>query len=199
MDTYVYQIDDNLYVNLTNKCSNACIFCVRNGKDSYYGNKLWIDKEPTAQEVIQILEQKEFKKFNEVVFCGFGEPTYRLAELIVIGRYVKSKGGKVRLNTNGHGNLINGRDITKELSLSVDKINVSLNAGEESVYLKQCNPLFDNAYDKLKEFALSCKQNGIDTVFSIVDSIGEEQIEKCKKISNELGIPLRIRQYIQDS
>lgn len=114
MNTYTYELDGNLYVNLTNKCTNDCAFCVRNEKASYYGYKLWLDKEPTAEEVVAQIP--DVKKYREIVFCGFGEPTIRLAELLRVAEYVKSRGGVTRLNTNGQGNLIHKRDITAELA-----------------------------------------------------------------------------------
>ena len=90
MNTYVYEIDDNLYINLTNKCSNSCSFCVRNGKDAYYGNKRWLTKEPTAEDVLSAIDYG--KKYKEIVFCGFGEPTYRTDVIVEIAKELKKKG-----------------------------------------------------------------------------------------------------------
>lgn len=196
-DTYVYELDGNLYVNLTNRCSNDCKFCVRNGKTSYYGHKLWLSKEPSAEDVIKAIG---YKKCKEVVFCGFGEPTFRVREIVEISKTLKEKGYKIRLNTNGHGNLINGEDITVYFKGIIDKVNVSLNAPTCDEYFDVCRPVFgENAFDALIDFAKKCKENGIDVNFSVVDCIGEKKVNKCKKLAKEVGIPLRVREMIEDS
>ncbi len=196
-DTYVYELDGNLYINLTNRCSNDCKFCVRNGKTSYYGHKLWLSHEPTVEQVIKAIGKK---KCNEVVFCGFGEPTFRYKEIVEISKFLKEKGYKIRLNTNGHGNLINGEDITPYFKGLIDRVNVSLNAPDEDEYFSVCRPVFgEDAFSGLIDFAKKCKENGIETNFSIVDCIGEKKVNKCKKLAKEVGIPLRVREMIKDS
>ncbi len=197
MNTYVYQIDNNLYINLTNKCTNQCVFCVRNEKASYFGHKLWLEKEPDADDVIALIP--DVKKYNEIVFCGFGEPTIKLAELKKIAEYVKENGGTTRLNTNGHGNLIHKKDISAELLGKIDKINVSLNECNENDYNELCKPCFKNAFSGLQEFAVSCKKRGINVWFSVVDCIGEQKIAECKKIAENCGVTLRVREFIKDS
>ena len=196
-DTYVYSIDGNLYINLTNRCSNDCKFCVRNGKDSYYGHKLWLGSEPTVEQVLKAIGNK---KCNEVVFCGFGEPTFRVKEMVEIANRLKELGYTTRLNTNGHGNLINGEDITVRLKGAIDKINVSLNAPDENEYFDVCRPVFgENAFSALIDFAVKCKNLGIDVNFSVVDCIGEKKVAKCKKLAKEVGVPLKVREMIEDS
>jgi len=197
MNTYTYQIDENLYINLTNKCTNECSFCVRNEKSSYFGHKLWLEKEPTAQDVIAQIP--DVKKYREIVFCGFGEPTIKLFELLKIAEYVKANGGTTRLNTNGHGNLIHKRDISIALAGKIDKINVSLNESSAEEYEKLCKPAFKNAFLALQDFAKACKNQNIDVWFSVVDCIGEEKIAKCKEIAKNCGVTLRVREFIKDS
>ena len=197
MDTICYELDGKLYINLTNRCSNDCSFCVRNGKESYFGNKLWLSKEPTAEEVLAAIPERDF---DEVVFCGFGEPTFRFKELYEIGKELKKRGYLVRLDTNGQGNLINGRDITEELKEAVDKVNVSLNECNAEKYFDVCRPLFgEDAYPELINFAIECKKRGIYVTFSVVDIIGEKDVEKCREIADKAGIPLRVREYIKES
>lgn len=197
-NVYVYELDGNLYINLTNKCSNACEFCVRNGKQGYFGNPLWLEKEPTADEVLDAIDYG--KKYNQVVFCGFGEPTEKIDVLVKVGEALKKKGYAVRLNTNGQGNLINGRDITGELKKAVDFINVSLNASNATEYQKICKSRFgENAFYELLNFAEKCRDKGIKTNLSIVDVIGAEQVELCKKLAEKHGLPLRVREYISDN
>ena len=198
MNTYVYEIDDNLYINLTNKCSNACTFCVRNGKDAYYGNKLWLDKEPTAKDVLDVIDYT--KKYKEIVFCGFGEPTFKIDVLLKIAKELKKKGYFLRINTNGQGNLINGRDITKDLKGVIDKINVSLNMPDKKEYQKICRSVYgEKAFDELIDFAVKAKNNGIKTVFSVVDVIGEEKVKECNKLADDIGVELYVRKFIKDS
>ncbi len=201
-DTYLYTLDGNLYVNLTNKCSNACDFCVRNERSSYYGNYLWLRHgEATVEKVIA--DSKGFgdlTRFKEVVFCGFGEPTYKVAEMVALCDYFHEKGLKTRLNTNGQGNLINKRDIVPELKDKLDFINVSLNASCYEKYQPICRSQFKEAgFAGMIEFAKSCRRVGIDCRFSIVDCIGEEEVEACKKLAQSVNVPLYVRDYITDS
>ena len=201
-DTYVYILDGNLYINLTNKCSNACDFCVRNERTTYYGHYLWLQKgDPTADKVIAAINaQGDLKRFKEVVFCGFGEPTYRMEEMLAVCDYVHEKGLSTRLNTNGQGNLINKRDIVPELAGKIDLVNVSLNASCYEKYQKICRSQFREAgFDSMIEFAKACKRKGVNVRFSIVDCIGEEEVEACKRLAASANVPLYVRDYITDS
>ena len=201
-DTYVYILDGNLYLNLTNKCSNACDFCVRNERTSYYGHYLWLTKgDPTVEKVIAALNATgDLTRFKEAVFCGFGEPTYRVAEMVEICDYLHEKGLSTRLNTNGQGNLINKRDIVPELKGKIDLVNVSLNASCYENYQKICRSQFREAgFDGMLEFAKACKRQGVPVRFSIVDCIGEEEVNACKALAQSVGVPLYIRDYITDS
>ncbi len=201
-DTYVYTLDGNLYVNLTNKCSNGCDFCVRNERTSYYGNYLWLKNgDPTPEKVVSAANGfGDLSRFKEVVFCGFGEPTYRVSEMVALCDYFHSKGLKTRLNTNGQGNLINKRDIVPELKDKLDFINVSLNASCAEKYQPICRSQFgESGFTALVEFAKSCRKAGIACRFSIVDCIGEEEVEACKRLAESVKVPLYVRKYITDS
>lgn len=201
-DTYLYVLDGNLYVNLTNKCSNACDFCVRNERSSYFGNHLWLKNgEPSAEKVMAIANgYGDLTRFKEAVFCGFGEPTYKVAEMVALCDYFHEKGLKTRLNTNGQGNLINKRDIVPNLKGKIDFVNISLNASCYEKYQAICRSQYREAgFDSMIEFAKSCRRNGIDCRFSIVDCIGEEEVQACKYLAESVKIPLYVRKYIQDS
>ncbi len=201
-DTYLYTLDGNLYVNLTNKCSNACDFCVRNERTSYYGNYLWLRHgDPTAEKVIAAANgMGELSRFQEVVFCGFGEPTYKVAEMVALCEYFHEKGLKTRLNTNGQGNLINKRDIVPDLKGKIDFVNISLNASCYEKYQPICRSQFrESGFDGMLEFAKLCKKNGVPCRFSIVDCIGEAEVEACKRLADSIRIPLYVRKYIADS
>ena len=201
-DTYLYALDGNLYVNLTNKCSNGCDFCVRNERSSYFGHYLWLKNgDPTAEKVISVAKgYGDLTRYKEVVFCGFGEPTYRMQEMLALCDYFHEKGLKTRLNTNGQGELINKRDITEEMVGKIDFVNVSLNASNAEKYKKICRSQYgENGFGGMIEFAKHCKKAGIAVRFSIVDCIGEDEVEACKRLSASLGIPLHIRKYISES
>lgn len=201
-DTYVYTLDGNLYINLTNKCSNACDFCVRNERSSYYGNYLWIrNGDPTVEKVIAAAKGfGDLTRFKEAVFCGFGEPTYKVAEMVALCDYFHEKGLKTRLNTNGQGNLINKRDIVPELKDKIDFVNVSLNASCVEKYQPICRSQFgESGFSGMIEFAKLCRKNEIACRFSIVDCIGEEEVEACRRLAESVRIPLYVRKYIIDS
>lgn len=195
MNVLAYEIDGNCYLNMTNRCSNACTFCVRNGKETYEGYPLWLrEGEPTAEQVLNALGDPT--RYREVVFCGFGEPTYRMDILPQIARRIKELGGKTRLNTNGHGNLICGRRIAPEL-VDVDLINVSLNEVCGTDYDTLCRPIFEGAHDALRAFAKDCLAEGIAVVYSVVDILGEEKLQKARQIADTDGVALRVRPYIE--
>ena len=201
-DTYVYTLDGNLYINLTNKCSNGCDFCVRNERASYYGNYLWLKNgDPTVEKVISAANGfGDLSRFKEAVFCGFGEPTYKVAEMVALCDFFHEKGLSTRLNTNGQGNLINKRDIVPELKGKIDLVNVSLNASCAEKYQPICRSQFgESGFAGLIEFAKNCKRAGVNCRFSIVDCIGEEEVEACKRLAESVKIPLYVRKYIQDS
>lgn len=201
-DTYLYSLDGNLYVNLTNKCCNGCHFCVRNERSSYYGNYLWIRHgDPTAEKVIsQANGYGDLTRFKEVVFCGFGEPTYKMAEMLALCDYFHEKGLKTRLNTNGQGNLINKRDIVPELKGKIDFVNISLNASCYEKYQPICRSQFgESGFAGIIEFAKDCRKNGVDCRFSVVDCIGEDEVEACKRLAESIKVPLYVRKYIADS
>lgn len=194
MNNYVYKIGNKLYINLTNRCSNNCDFCIRDGREGMNGTALWIEKEPSANDVIAALPQ-DLLSYEEVVFCGFGEPTYNLKALVEVGKFLHEKGVTTRINTNGQANLIQGRDVSAEVCSACDYINVSLNECNAQKYQTHCNSVFgEDAYAALLDFARLCVSHGAKVNFSIVDSIEKRDIDECIELSKKLGIPLRIRQ-----
>ena len=195
-DTYTYQIGNNLYINLTNCCSNRCTFCVRDGKETFEGYALWLKGgEPTVEQVIG--EIGDPKRYGEIVFCGFGEPTCRLEDMLKICDRVHAQGGKTRLNTNGHGCLIFGENIVPRLKNRLDGINISLNAPSKAEYDALCRPQVQGAFEGMLAFARECRANGLNAWFSVVDCIRAEKIAQCQKIADEVGIPLRVRPMIE--
>lgn len=175
---------------------------MRNERASYYGNYLWLKKgDPTVEKVIaQVNGFGDLTRFKEVVFCGFGEPTYKMEEMLALCDYFHGKGLKTRLNTNGQGSLINKRDIPPELKGKIDFVNISLNASCAEKYQKICRSQFgESVFEAILEFAKQCNRNGVACRFSIVDCIGEEEVESCKRLAESVKVPLYIRSYITDS
>ena len=195
-ENFTYEIGGNLYINLTSKCTNACTFCVRNEKADYFGHKLWLSREPSAEEVLARIPA-DIARYKEYVFCGFGEPTLRLETMLEVAAALKARGAVTRLNTNGQANIFWKRDVSGELAGRIDKINVSLNEATAKDYAALCRPAFgEAAFEGLQDFARRCAAQGIETWFSVVDIIGEEKIAACREIAKRCGVSLKVRPYI---
>ena len=196
--TISYEVGNNLYLNFTNKCPCACTFCIRNNADGAYGSDpLWLEHEPSMDEIKADLDKRDIAGYDEIVFCGYGEPTERLETVIEAAEYLRKKDcKKLRINTNGLGDLVNGRSIAGELCEAVDVVSVSLNAGTEDEYMKVTRPRFDNAFAAMQNFTADCVKTGkAEVVMSVVDVIPQEQIEASKKVAESLGAVLRVRKY----
>jgi TatD DNase family protein len=199
----VYLLDGKIYINLTNKCTNECVFCIRTLKDDVCGANLWLKNDSvTADEVIkqlQIIKQNE----NEIVFCGYGEPTLKLDVLKEVAKYIKENyiDVKIRLNTNGHANFIYKKNIIPELVGLVDSISVSLNAPDEELYkeLTQPNLVCDNVLEEVKDFIKKSVEAGIETTASVVSGYKDYDInlKECEKIATEAGAKFRVREWLE--
>ena len=197
MNTITYVYGDKIYLNLTNKCSNNCEFCIRRNNDGLLDYYLWLDKEPTADEVIADLEKYELDKYDAAVFCGFGEPLSAIDVLIETADWLKAHGVKTRLNTNGQAGLISGPDTDLKLKGRIDTVSISLNASDAEKYQKICHCKFnEEGFFEMLRFAVQCKKEGIRTVLSVVDVIGEEEVEKCRKVAKNVGVDFRVRTYV---
>ncbi len=194
MNIYVYEYAHKLYINLTNKCNNDCTFCIRNGNAGIDGYHLWLKREPEAEDIIAELKKKQ--GFEHIVFCGFGEPLFRLDTMLKVAEYAKGCGLHTRLNTNGQAELIAGAGVACKLVGKIDQVSISLNATSREKYVALCRPSGgEAAYDAMLKFAKECVQAGIDTVMSVVDIIGEQEIEKARLIATDVGASLRVRNY----
>jgi len=191
---YTYKIHDSLYINVTNRCNADCIFCSRkeDAMISGYNLKMSKSEEPPAERYIN--EIGDPKQYHEIVFCGYGEPSIRWDVVKQVAAYVKENGGKTRMNTNGHGNYINKRDITPELKGVIDTVSISFNATDADEYA-HIMKVDSSMYDEMKIFARKAKDNGVRVVLSVV-SIDEVEIEKARKIvTDEIGVEFRVREY----
>ncbi len=198
--TISYEVEDNLYLNITNRCPCDCVFCIRKNDDGAYGSDpLWLEHEPSMEEITAELDGRDLDKYAQIVFCGYGEPTERADVMCETARLIKSRSKTpIRLNTNGLADLIHGRDIVPELCKLIDIVSISLNAPNAADYTKVTRPRFgEKAFDAMCSFAVRCKAAGIDTVFTVVDIIPKTQIEQSRELCGKLGIPLRIREMVK--
>lgn len=194
-----YWLNNSLYLNITNRCSNNCWFCFRRYKKGVGGFNLKLKKEPTINEVKSKLETAlGLRRWNEVVFCGFGESTERLDVLLEIVRYIRKRCSiPIRIDTNGHGYVLNkGRKVAEEMqSAGVSTVSVSLNGHDEASYEANCRPVFRSSFKAVLKFIEKAKKAGIDVEISAV-RMPEVNMDKIKKIAESLGVPLRIRDYV---
>nr|WP_223156827.1 TatD family nuclease-associated radical SAM protein [Thermosediminibacter oceani] len=190
-----YPIGDSLYLNITNRCPNRCSFCIRQLGDGIEGYNLWLDKEPTTKEIIEAIGDPS--GYREVVFCGYGEPLMRLQVVLDVARYLKKNYPNlpIRINTNGLANLIYGEDITPQFKGLIDTVSISLNAENAQKYHELCRSDYgEDAFFSVLEFARRCKNYVPKVVLTVVDVPGID-IEKCKRIAEELGVGFRVRHY----
>ena len=190
--TIAYPIRDSLYLNITHRCTNRCCFCTRNVSSIVKGHDLRLYQDPTTEQVIASLG--DLSRYREVTFCGLGEPLLRPGTLKKVAGYIKDKGKRVRVNTNGEANLIAGRDITPELNGLVDKVSISLNACDGEGYDHTCHSSFGvRAYDGILDFISGCVANGIRAEVTCLDMLGEEAVAKVRKAAEEMGASFRLR------
>jgi len=195
--TIIYEVHNGLYINLTNRCPCNCAFCVRRQADGINQDEsLWLDHEPTLEEIERAIHSVDLSRYEEVVFCGYGEPCERLDALIATAKLVKKMAPAVpiRLNTNGLSDLINHKRTAPLLADCIDHVSISLNAPDKETYNKLCRPAFgEESFDALLRFALDCKDLIPEVNFSVVDVLDADQLQVCQKLSDGLGISLRIR------
>lgn len=198
-ETLVYWLDNRLYLNITNKCSNDCYFCIRKFRKGVGEFNLKLSREPSTQQIIQALQEQVHRRvWREAVFCGFGEPLMRLDTLIEVASWIRRYAAlTVRVDTNGHGYLLNpGRNVAEELrEAGVERLSVSLNAHDSETYDAVCRPLFKNVFEKVLEFIRKAKEAGLTVEVTAV-RIPEVNVEKVREIAFCLGAGFRLREYI---
>lgn len=198
-----YEVERGLYINITNRCSNRCSFCIRNNGDGAYGSEsLWLEREPTVKEILDSVFSRDLSKYSEIVFCGYGEPTYRLYDAIEVVREIKRAcpSMPVRINTNGQSDLILGKNTADLYRDAFDTVSISLNASNSEGYMRICHPVFsEKTFSAIIEFAKNVKNCVQSVVFSVVgDFLSEAEIRECQRVADSCGVPLRIREYIKN-
>ena len=199
MMTITYPVKRGIYVNMTNRCPCACTFCLRQNADSVYGSEpLWLDREPTVEEVCASLDSWKLDEYEEVVFCGYGEPTERLDDLLLVAKHIREVSDiKIRINTNGLADLIAGESTAHRLERLIDTVSISLNATNAEDYLKVVRPKFGiESYDAMLAFTRDCVKYVPNVVMTVVDVVtSKEEQERSREICESLGAKLRVRPF----
>jgi len=197
----VYILDNKIYINLTNMCTNSCIFCLRQDKDDVCGQDMRLKTEKiTSNDVIEQLKPHTDKMGKGVTFCGYGEPTMKFEILKETAEYIKKNypDTYIKVNTNGHGNIINKKDILPELKGLVDEFSISLNAPDSKLYNELCKPKVDNAFQEMLKFAKEAAKLGFKTTMSVVTGYKnyDINIEQCEEIAKNINANFRNREWI---
>ena len=198
--TVAYEVDGALYVNITNRCTNSCSFCIRNNGDGAYGSdSLWLLREPTVDEIVDAVTSHNLTRYREIVFCGYGEPSMRLREAREAAlRIKKASHLPIRINTNGHSDLILGENSAPLYAKAFDTVSISLNTPNPDRYVEICHPVYGkDAFFALLSFAQNVKNYVQNVILSVVgDTLTESEIEQCREIAEKVGVTLRVRDYI---
>ena len=197
--TITYTVDGALYINVTNRCTNNCEFCIRKNGDGAYGSdSLWLEREPTEREILDSVFSHDLASFSEVVFCGYGEPSIRLDTIVTVAKRIKEKYPiRVRINTNGHSTLYHGYDTAPLYEGAFDCVSISLNTPSPERYDEICHPRVENAHAGMLAFASEVKKYVPEVILSVVkDFITSDELEECRRIADSLGVYLKVRDYI---
>ncbi len=187
-----YQIDNTLYLSITDRCTLECAFCPKtHGDMRVKGYDLTFDHRPTAEEIIASIDDPS--RYDEVVFCGYGEPTMRLNVLLEVARDIKARGGRVRVNTDGLSNLVHKHDTLPEMAECVDALSVSLNAQNQEVYDRHCRPNLPGSYEAMLAFLREAPKHIEDVTATAIEGLEGVDIAACEAIARELGVKFRRR------
>lgn len=199
MMTITYQVKNGIYVNMTNRCPCACTFCLRQNSDHVYGSEpLWLEHEPTVDEVCASIDGWDLAQYSEVVFCGYGEPTERLDDLLQVAAYIKGKSSiSIRINTNGLADLIWKKKTAPQLKGLIDAVSVSLNATNKEDYFQVVRPKFGiGSFDAMIRFTKDCVEYVPNVMMTVVDVVtSPEEQERCRQICDAIGAKLRVRPF----
>ncbi|NOZ22810.1 MAG: YchF/TatD family DNA exonuclease [Planctomycetes bacterium] len=185
-----YTIRNARYLNLTNRCPNRCIFCTRRSDFYVKGYHLRLDAEPSLSAVIS--SAGDLSKYDEVVFAGLGEPTLRLDIVKAVAKQAKQRGVKTRLNTNGQGSLLNGRDICPELAGLIDCVSINLATTDPAVYRTLCRPENPSAHQAVMAFVEAARKAFPGVEVTTVD-IPDVHPQALKAWAEAKGVRFRLR------
>ncbi len=197
--TYVYK--DNLYVNLTNRCPNRCEFCLRATGDKVGDSgSLWLEREPTVEEIWASIQSRDLTKYRQLVFCGFGEPTYRLDDILELCERIKAVSDiAIRINTNGLSDLINSKDTAPLFAGKIDSVSVSLNASTPEKYDALCHSRYGlEALPAILRFTKNVERYVPHVRMTVVDAMTGDELEDCRKLCEETGAEFCVRHYEPD-
>ena len=199
--TITYEVDTGLYVNVTNKCTNRCEFCIRNNGDGAYGSdSLWLEREPGREEILESIFSRDLSGYTEIVFCGYGEPAVRLSDCRAIALAIKEKypDMKVRINTNGHSDLILGMDTAWMYEGAFDTVSISLNTPTAEGYNRLCHPAFGpRSHKALLDLARRLSTLVPKVMLSVVkETLTDDELSECRRLSDTVGAELKVRTYI---
>ena len=188
-----YRLHGNCYLNITSQCTLRCGFCPKYNRSwEVQSYDLRLHREPTVEEVLEAIGDPA--QFREIVFCGLGEPTIRLADMLAVARALKVQGARVRVNTDGLANLREGRDVTVELAEVVDSLSISMNAQNAAVYNEHTKPKLRGAFAAMLEFARLAHERGIEVSLTAIDGLEGVDIAACRQIAESMGVDFRRRE-----
>ncbi len=200
--TIFYKFEGKLYINITNGCPCKCVFCIRDNADSISDNdSLWLEHEPSFEEITAAFDAFDKGSMTEAVFCGYGEPALRAEMIVRVAEYIKQNSDmKIRLNTNGLVGLMHPDFDISRFSGVIDSVSISLNAPDSQRYNEVTRPSFgEKAFDAMLKFAADIKSVVPTVGFTVVDIISQEEIARCQALADSMGIPLRVRHYVTDN
>ena len=187
-----YTLHGNRYLNITNRCTLRCAFCPKfNGIWDVQGYDLRSRHEPGVEEMLAAVGNP--RDYNEVVFCGLGEPTLRLYPLLEVAARLRNQGARVRVNTDGLASLIHRRDVTPDLEDNIDVLSISLNAQDEATYNRHCRPKEPGAYAAMLDFTERARDFVSEVTLTAIDGLPGVDIAACEKIARDLGVNFRRR------
>ncbi|MCB1801460.1 MAG: TatD family nuclease-associated radical SAM protein [Gammaproteobacteria bacterium] len=190
--TVSYVIGDRLYLNITDRCTLGCLFCPKTrGNRQLHEYDLTLAHRPTQAEILVAIDDP--RRFSEIVFCGFGEPTLRLNLLLDTAQHIKQNGGRVRVNTDGLANLVHKRNVLPEMAGRIDALSVSMNADTELLYQRHCDPALPGSYAAMLDFLRAAPEHVPQVTATAIEGLAGVDIDACRKLAESLGVGFRQR------
>jgi len=190
--TVGYTLHGNRYLNITNRCTLRCAFCPRfNDEWTVQEYPLRLRRDPSFEEIVLAAGNPE--EYQEIVFCGLGEPTLRLYTLLEVATRLRPHARRIRINTDGLASFVYGRDVTPDMEGLIDALSISLNAQNAEIYNRHCRPKLPGSYEAMLDFVKCAREFVPDITLTAIDGLSGVNIPACKKIAQELGVKFRRR------